>query len=386
VPLQAVQRRCSVGSDVDVPAALHRRSISPSPRCEAHPPKENVMNFLGTRTAATRLNAVGMMRRHLPTVSALLYPLAPLALYQSAQQLGLASDMTDKLATGILLGVATALVYSVPALSLAVILKSGDDIQDRRFAHLAFAAPPLFVLIGVFFYLLNVPNGDYAFWAIAWLGVLGFAAFGSPTNEMPAAAPRWLRTAHGFSAAAIVVIFLAWHLANHVTAAWSLEENEKIMDSLRVWYRSDIVQPILVALFAFQLLSGLRLLWAAIARRADIYSSIQTATAAYLAVYITSHLIAVFILGRMFLGIDTTFEWASGAPTGLLHDPWNVRLIPHYSLALLFVISHLAMGLRGILLGHGVRAAFANRLAWVICGIGLGVSLVIAVAQLSVRS
>ena len=344
------------------------------------------MNFLGTRTAATRLNAGGIMRRYLPTVSALLYPLAPLALYQSAQQFALASDMTDKLATGILLGVATALVYSVPALSLAVILKSGDDIQDRRFAHLAFATPPLFVLIGVFFYMLNVPNGDYAFWAIAWLGVLGFAAFGSPTNEMPAAAPRWLRTAHGFSAAAIVVIFLAWHLANHVTAAWSLEENEKIMDSLRVWYRSDIVQPILVALFAFQLLSGLRLLWAAIARRADIYSSIQTATAAYLAVYITSHLIAVFILGRMFLGIDTTFEWASGAPTGLLHDPWNVRLIPHYSLAPLFVISHLAMGLRGILLGHGVRAAFANRLAWVICGIGLGVSLVIAVAQLSVRS
>ena len=64
-----------------------------------------------------------------------------------------------------------------------------------------------------------------------------------------------------------------------------------------------IVQPILVALFAFQLLSGLRLLWAAIARRADIYASIQTATAAYLVVYVTN-LIAVFILGRMFLGID----------------------------------------------------------------------------------
>jgi hypothetical protein len=380
-----VQLLRSVSSDVDVRAALRRRSISPSPRCEAHQPKENVMNFLGTRTAATRLNAGGMMYRYLPTVSALLYPLAPLALYQSGQQFALASDMSGKLATGILLTIATALLYSVPALSLAVILKS-DDIQDRRFAHLAFAAPPLFVLIGVFFYMLNVPNGDYAFWAIAWLGVLGFAAVGSPTNERPAAAPRWLRTAHGFSAAAIIAIFLVWHLANHMTAAWSLEENKKIMDLLRVWYRSDIVQPILVALFAFQLLSGLRLLWAAIARRADIYSSIQTATAAYLVVYVTSHLIAVFILGRMFLGIDTTFEWASGAPTGLLHDPWNVRLIPHYSLAPLFVISHLAMGLRAVLLGHGVRAAFANRLASVICGIGLGVSLVIAIAQLSVRS
>ena len=239
-------------------------------------------------------------------------------------------------------------------------------------------------MIGVFFYMINVPNGDYAFWAIAWLGVIGFAAFVSPTNEMPAAAPRWLRTAHGFSAGAIIVIFLAWHLANHVTAAWSFEANKQIMDLLRVWYRSDIVQPILVALFAFQLLSGLRLLWAAIAPKADIYSSIQTATGTFLMVFMTSHLIAVFILGRMFLGVDTTFAWASGAPAGLLHDPWNVRLIPHYSLASLFVISHLAMGLRAVLIGHDVRVAFANCFAWVVCWIGLGVSLAITIAQLSV--
>jgi hypothetical protein len=159
-------------------------------------------------------------------------------------------------------------------------------------------------VIGVFFYMLNVSNGDYVLWAIAWLGVLGFAASAAPTKKTPAAAPTWIRTAHGFSAATIIVIFLAWHLANHMTAVWSLEANKTIMDQLRVWYRSDIVQPILIALFAFQLLSGLRLLWAAIPPRADIYSSIQTATGSYLVVYITSHLIAVFILGRIFLGIE----------------------------------------------------------------------------------
>jgi len=296
-----------------------------------------------------------------------------------------ATDATGKLLAGLAVGLAAALVYSVPLLSFAAISQSAGQIGTRRFAHLAFAAPPLFVLIGVFFYMLNVPNGDYAFWAIAWLGVLGFAAFVSPTNEMPAAAPRWLRTAHGFSAGAIIVMFLAWHLANHVTAAWSLETNKQIMDLLRGWYRSDFVQPVLVALFAFQLLSGLRLLWAKIPREADVYSSIQTATGGYLAVYITSHLIAVFILGRIFLGIDTTFAWASGAPTGLLLDSWNVRLIPHYSLAVLFVISHLAMGLRSVLLGRGVLLASANRLAWIVCGVGLPVSFGIAIAQLSVH-
>ena len=44
--------------------------------------------------------------------------------------------------------------------------------------------------------------------------------------------------------------------------------------------------------------------------------------------------------------VDTTFAWASGELMVLLLDPWNVRLTPHYSLAVLFVISHLAMGLR----------------------------------------
>jgi hypothetical protein len=59
-----------------------------------------------------------------------------------------------------------------------------------------------------------------------------------------------------------------------------------------------------------------------------------------------------------------------------------VRLIAHYSFAVLFVIGHLAMGLRAVLLGHGVRVAVADRAAWIICLIGLAASGVIAVAQL----
>jgi hypothetical protein len=326
----------------------------------------------------------GIMLRYVPSVAALLYPLALFSLHHFGRQFAHISDTTSRLAAVVPLCIAIGLVYSVPVLSLIVILKSGHDILARRLAHLAFAAPPLFVLIGVLFYMLGVPNGDYVVWAMAWFGVLWFATVAAPTKEVPAVA-TWIRTAHGISAAAIVAIFLAWHLANHMVAAWSLETNKQIMDLLRAWYRSDIVQPVLIALFVLQLLSGLRLLSAKILQNADVYSSIQTATGGYLAAYITSHLIAVFILGRIFSGIDTTFAWASGDPTGLLLDPWNVRLIPHYSLAVLFVISHLAMGLRSVLLGHGVVLARANRLAWIVCGTGLPVSLAVTIAQLSVH-
>jgi len=51
-----------------------------------------------------------------------------------------------------------------------------------------------------------------------------------------------------------------------------------------------------------------------------------------LTAFIVSRLDSVFILGRTVTKLDTDFCWGSGAPSGLLHDAWNVRLIPHYSL------------------------------------------------------
>src|SRR5436190_20609392 len=83
-------------------------------RADARQPKETAMNFLGARAAARPLNAAGIMRRYLPTAAALLYPLAPLALYESGRQFALASNTTDKLATGALLSIAISLTYSVP--------------------------------------------------------------------------------------------------------------------------------------------------------------------------------------------------------------------------------------------------------------------------------
>jgi hypothetical protein len=73
--------------------------------------------------------------------------------------------------------------------------------------------------------------------------------------------------------------------------------------------------------------------WHATAVKSDFLRTVQTIAGAFLAVLIASHLNAVFVLGRQFSDVDTTFLWGAGAPTGLLPDAWNVRLIPHYSLA-----------------------------------------------------
>src|SRR5215472_14816214 len=276
-----------------------------------------------------------------------------------------------------------ALVASVPALSFAVILRSDRPIE-RLLAHVAFAAPPLFTMLGVAFFFLGVPNGDYVIWAIAWPGILAYAAHPASDARAPARPENLVRTVHAAGGAVIIVGFLALHLANHLVAIRDVAAHKEVMLALRGWYRSGFVQPVLIALLLCQPLSGAWLLRAKIRQSADVYASIQTATAGYLLAYIPSHLIAVFILGRWFLGVDTNFEWASGAPSSLLLDSWNVRLIPHYSSAVLFVICHFAVGLRAILLGHRIRAAIADRVAWTLCAIGLVVSFVIAVAQLRV--
>jgi hypothetical protein len=190
--------------------------------------------------------------------------------------------------------------------------------------------------------------------------------------------------AHGTSALLVVVIFLAWHLLNHASAAVSLEINQAMMDVLRKWYRSEFVQPLLIALVLFQVASGLILLRRATAAAGDLYSTLQTCTGAFLTAYIASHLNAVFVLGRAVSKVDTTFLWASGAPAGLLADAWNVRLIPHYSLGVFFIATHMGLGLRGVLLAHRVSPYLADRTAWAVSALGAALAATITVAQLRV--
>jgi hypothetical protein len=136
-------------------------------------------------------------------------------------------------------------VYSVPAVGIGVAYllgqherTSSSELLARRIAHLAVAAPPLFVLIGVVFYLLHSANGDSVCWRILWLPALAAAAWAmrrQGTDTAASTAPNSipLRVAHGTSALLIVLIFLAWHLLNHASAAFSHEFNQAMMHSLR---------------------------------------------------------------------------------------------------------------------------------------------------------
>jgi hypothetical protein len=129
----------------------------------------------------------------------------------------------------------------------------------------------------------------------------------------------------------------------------------------------------------FQIGSGLVLAWRWSSWAAEPFRVFQVASGFYLSVFILGHMDSVFIFARTYLGIDTGWGFAAGAPTGILHDPWNIRLLPHYWLGVFFVLSHLASGLRVVLTAHGVRQATAVQV-W---NAGLIVSAAIATTILA---
>lgn len=331
----------------------------------------------------------------LPPVAALFYPQAVKCLYLSGKLVHQAIGLQYAIA---LLGIAVSvsLVYGVPAVGIAVAYSLGrhertsqPELLARRVAHLAVACPSLFVLIGVVSYLLHSTHQS-AFWWSFWLTVFAASAWNTHRQDTETVAsstpnPIPLRVAHGTSALLIVLTFLSWHLLNHASAAFSLQFNQATMTALRKWYRSDLMQPVLVVLVLFQIVTGVILLWRATAVRSDLRRTLQTSTGAFLSTFIVSHLNAVFILGRAVTKVDTTFLWASGAPVGLMPDAWNVRLIPHYSLGVWFVITHTGLGLRSVMLAHRVSRQVADRVAWIVSALGAAFALTITVAQLSVH-
>jgi hypothetical protein len=333
-------------------------------------------------------------RQHLwpvPAIAALFYPAALFALYRSFDLYRDSAQASDRLLSAVAVGASLLLVYGVAAVAFAVAYHLGRvrDPSSRRArmtAHLAVASPPLFTLIGVAFYLMGVPNGDYVLWGLTWIVLAVLTVAGSRTSAATKREPHRLvspalRTAHGISAVTILVIFLMPHIANHLTAIWSVDAHMTVMRALRQVYRAELVQPLLVVLFIFQIASGLVLWRGRMTVDAELFGTLQTAAGIYLAIYLVSHMIAVFVLGRMVMQVDTDFLFATGAPAGLVHDPWNVRLIPHYSLAVWALFIHLGCGLRGVLLAHRASVSAANGSAWAMVGLGAAIAATIILSM-----
>jgi hypothetical protein len=256
---------------------------------------------------------------------------------------------------------------------------SSFELRARRLAYLTVAAPPLFVFVGVSRGLLGGPLSDETVWIAGWLAAGAFAWLGSRSVLRPTESSNtaW-RVAHGISAA-LIACFVLFHLTNHLLGWMGPDVHKVIMETGRGIYRSPLVEPVLIALLMFQVVSGSRLAWRWSALPADAYRIFQIGSGAYLAAFVVAHLNSALVSARGVRNIETDWAWASGAPSGLIYDPWNIRLLPHYAFGVFFVLAHLSSGLRQLLIALGVDAAVTNR-AWVA---GLVASGLISIAIIS---
>ena len=269
-----------------------------------------------------------------------------------------------------------AVAFVVPFLSLSLARRRDADPGARRLAYAGVAAPTLYVFLGVVQALIHSPISDEIVWCVLWLSI----AIGLQTARNPVVAPtrlnvgRW-RIVHGMTAA-VLSLYVAFHLANHLFGLIGPDAHAAVMKIGRVVYRSRVGEPVLVAAMLFQVGTGLFLACRWSAAPQGFHRTFQVGSGVYLSLYILGHMNSVFIYARSFLGIPTDWNFAIGAPTGLIHDAWNIRLLPHYALGVFFVLSHLASGLRVVLIAHGVGRHAANRL-W---SAGVAISAVISAA------
>lgn len=186
-----------------------------------------------------------------------------------------------------------------------------------------------------------------------------------------------LRALH-LASALCLALFLLLHLGNHIVGLWGQQAHIAYMAEARKLYRAALIEPVLLALVAWQGLSGLTLVvrgWKA--RRGKI-AWLQAFSGLYLAFFLLNHVGAV-LFGRLVLQLDTNFNFAAA---GLHVAMWPLFFAPYYALAVAALGAHLGCAgywLLGDKRPFGRKAALGLGL---ILGAGLGVALVAEMAGL----
>ena len=318
---------------------------------------------IGSDTGAT-----GQLPMLVPPLAALLYPFSLGGFHISVTHIVASGGSTLSWLSA---AVCLALAFTTPLIAILAAMFFSEiarptvaQLHAKRTALLVVAAPTLFTFVGVVLTMLHNPVPDTWLWVACWAIVMALL-LRSDNGVAPVVAPRSvpapLRVAHGVSALALVMIFLALHIANHLMFLAGEETYTAVMKVFRHAYRNDIVQPLVVALFLFQVGTGLFFVWRLTAAPSDCFRTFQIASGVYLALYVLGHMDSVFIFARTYLGTDTGWGFATGAPTGLIKDSWNIRLVPHYWLGAFFLLAHLAAGAREVMMAHGASRAFADR-------------------------
>lgn len=146
-----------------------------------------------------------------------------------------------------------------------------------------------------------------------------------------------LKTIHHFTGL-MIAIYIGFHMLNHLLILHSEQLHLKFMKTIRKVYRHPAIEPILLAGFVVQIISGVLLAILKWSPENTMFEKIQIFSGLYLALFLINHIRAV-IIGRRRMKIDTNLYYGAG-----VMNMWPQKLffIPYYFLAILAFFAHVA--------------------------------------------
>lgn len=143
----------------------------------------------------------------------------------------------------------------------------------------------------------------------------------------------------------ITGLFVLLHLLNHLFALAGAEKHIQIMNMLRLIYRHPLVETLLIAAVVCQIITGVILFVNGRKLRKGLMEHLQAWSGLYMSFFFVIHALAVFVLGRYLVGVDTNFYFAAA---GLQQLPAVLFFAPYYSMSILSFGVHITCSLQGV--------------------------------------
>ncbi|WDA39941.1 hypothetical protein [Erythrobacter sp. BLCC-B19] len=150
---------------------------------------------------------------------------------------------------------------------------------------------------------------------------------------------RRLRPLHLASGLAIALFVIA-HIGNHLAMFAGQAAHIAAMEALRPFYRHPLAETLLMLALAFQLGTGLSMIWRTRRQQRQGLARWQAISGVILALFILNHVGAVWA-GRLLQGLDTNYHFAAAG----FHAGYAGFFVPYYFLGVTAAFVHLACAL-----------------------------------------
>ncbi len=143
----------------------------------------------------------------------------------------------------------------------------------------------------------------------------------------------------------IIGLFVLLHLLNHLFALAGPQKHIEIMEILRLIYRQPLGETLLITAVVFQIITGVMLFVKGRKLRKNLFEHLQAWSGLYLSFFLVVHVLAVLVLGRQILKVETDYYFASA---GLQQLPSVLFFAPYYSTSILSFGIHITCSLRQV--------------------------------------